>query len=109
MSMNRLADFLHDPQEPDRFDDFFEIETSNGWFAVSCATALDVERSLDQRPTPRWIEFRDLSGARHRLLARLISRISENTAAQRASDRQFHRARRLEEKQDRRPWEDGDC
>jgi hypothetical protein len=107
--MNRLADFLCDPQEPERVDDFFEIETQNGWFAVSYATALDVERSLDQRPAPRWIEFRDLSGSRHRLLARLVSRISENTAAQRTADRQFQRARRLEEKQDRRPWEDGDC
>src|SRR5687768_1450494 len=107
--MNRLEDFLRDPQEPEGCDDYFEIETEQGWFAVSCATALDVEQSLDQRPTPRWIEFRDLSGSRHRVLARLVSRISENTAVQRAADRQFRRARRLEEKQDRRPWEDGDC
>jgi hypothetical protein len=37
-----------------------------------------------------------------------INRISESTAAQREAVREFERARRLEEKKDRRPWEDDD-
>ena len=104
--MNRLEDYFRDPQEPERADDFFEIETYCGTFAVSRETALDVECRLDQLPPPRWIAFRDLVGAWHRVLVRLIYHISENTAAQRAAGREFHRARRLEEKKDRRPWED---
>ena len=106
--MNRLEDFFKDPQEPERTDDFFEIESYSDTFAVSRETALEVERRLDQLPPPLWVAFRDLMGARHRIVARSIYRISENTAAQRAAGREFHRARRLEEKQDRRPWEDGD-
>ena len=51
---------------------------------------------------------RDLVGARHRVLAAHVYRISESTAALRAACRAFHRARRLEAKADRRPWEDDD-
>ena len=107
--MNRLEDLFRDPQEPERTDDFFEIQAHYNCFAVSRETALEVERRLDQRPPPRWIAFHDLSGSRHRILGRLIHRITESTAAQRTADREFDRARRLEEKKDRRPWEDGDC
>jgi hypothetical protein len=42
------------------------------------------------------------------VLTEQITRISESTADQRTADREFDRARRLEEKQDRRPWEDDD-
>ena len=106
--MNRLEEYFQDPQEPDRVDDFFEINCYCGNFVVTGETALEVERCLDQRPPPRWIAFRDLDGSRQRVLTRLIYRISENTAVQRAANRAFCRARRLEEKKDRRPWEGDD-
>lgn len=104
--MNRLEEYFGDPREPEREDDYFEIESRCDTFAVSRETAIEVERRLDQLPPPRWIAFRDLTGARHRILAAQISRVSECTAAQRAAGREFNRARRLEDKQDRRPWED---
>ena len=104
--MNRLKDYFGDPLEPERKDDFFEIECRYDSFAVSQQTAVEIEERLDQRPPPRWIAFRDLSGARHRILAGHITRISESTARQRAANREFNRARRLEDKKDRRPWED---
>jgi len=106
--MNRLKNFFGDPHRPESQDDFYEIERRFRDFAVSRETAMEVERKLDQLPPPRWIVFRDLNGSRHRILADQISRISESTAAQRAADRAFDRARRLEERQDRRPWEDDD-
>jgi len=106
--MNRLEEFFRDPQEPERTDDFFEIETYCGTFVVSREIALDVERRLDHLPPPRWITFHDLDGSRQRVLVRLIYRIAENTAVQRAANRAFRRARRLEEKKDRRPWEEED-
>jgi hypothetical protein len=104
--MNRLKDFFERPPEPERSDDFFEIETHYDTFAVSRETASAIERELDASPTPRWIVFRSLSAARHRILAAHVYCVSESTAAQRATSREFRRARRLEEKADRRPWED---
>jgi hypothetical protein len=106
--MNRLKDFFGDPQEPESQDDFFEVDSHYDSFAVSRETAIEIERRLDQLPPPRWIVFRDLTGARHRVLAAQINRISESTAGQRAANREFQRARRLEDKKDRRPWEDDD-
>jgi len=106
--MNRLKDYFGDPPEPEPQNDYFEIETHCETFAVSRETAIDVERRLDQLPPPRWIVFHDLAGARQRVLAAQIYRISECTAAQRAADREFRRLRRMEEKKDRRPWEDDD-
>ena len=107
--MNRLKDYFEEPPQPEGDGEFFEVESRHhDTFIVSRATALEMERWLDERPAPRWIEFRDLAGARHRVLAALIYRISESTAAQRAASREFGRARRLEDKADRRPWEDDD-
>ena len=106
--MNRLTDFFEDPLEPEPLCNFFEIESPYNCFAVSQETVSEIERSLDQLPPPRWVVFRDLFGARHRIPATHVCRISEKTAAQRASSRAFYRARRLEEKMDRRPWEDDD-
>ena len=104
--MNRLEDLFRDPPEPEREDDFWEVDGYGWCFTVSLETAIEIERRLDQRPPPRWIVFRDLTGARHRIVAANIYRISECTAAQRAAGREFDRARRLEDRQDRRPWED---
>ncbi|MBI4500203.1 MAG: hypothetical protein HY700_03485 [Gemmatimonadetes bacterium] len=44
-----------------------------------------------------------------RVRTNLIESIRECTGAQRAGARAFYRARRLEEKADRKPWEDDDC
>src|SRR5919108_5526123 len=98
--MNRLKELFDQPPEPEREDDFFEIETDQDLFAVSRETAVEVERRLDQLPPPRWIAFRDLTGARHRVLAARVYRVSECTASQRAARRAFYRARRLEDKAD---------
>ena len=107
--MNRLKDFFGDPREPDSQDDYYEVDCRFDAWAVSRATASELERRLDELPPPRWIVFRDLTGARHRIRAAHVQRISECTAAQRAASREFSRARRLEDKKDRRPWEDDDC
>ena len=104
--MNGLKDFFDDLLDPEPLDNFFEIESPYNYFVVSQETASEIERWLDQLPPPRWVMFRDLFGARHRIPAVHVCRISEKTAAQRAASRAFYRARRLEDKMDRRPWED---
>ena len=103
--MNRLLQFFGQSPEPETPNDYFEIESRYETFAVSKQTASDIERRLDHRPPSRWVVFRDLTGARHRILTANITRISECTAAQRAASREFYRARRLENKSER-PWED---
>jgi hypothetical protein len=105
--VNRLKDFLDPAPEPEGTDDYFVIESHHDTFAVSQETANEVVRQLE-RPAVRWLVFRDLAAAWHRVLASHVYRISECTAAQRAASRAFWRARRLEAKADRRPWEDDD-
>ena len=104
--MNRLREFFEDPEQEVPSDDYCWIETSSDAIAVSYTTAAEVERELDRPTPPRWVVFRGLAGARHRLLTRLIEHVSESAAAQRAAGRAFRRARKLEEKADRRPWEE---
>lgn len=103
---NRLQDLFRDPLEPETPDEYWVIETRPDTFIVSREVALEVERRLDKLPPPRWVVLRDLSGGRHRILVSDIYRITESTPATRAASRAFWRARRLEDKQDRRPWED---
>jgi hypothetical protein len=104
--MNRLKQFLGQSPEPERPDDYYEIEWKYERFPVTKDTALEVVRCLAENPLPQWITFRDLTGAQHRIRASKISRISESTVAQRAAEREFSRARREEDRRDRRPWED---
>jgi hypothetical protein len=58
--------------------------------------------------SPRWIEFTDPSGSAVRIRTRLIECVRECTESQRAAAREFRRARRREDKAERRPWEDDD-
>lgn len=103
--MNRIRDFL-DPIDEDAYGDFVVVSGSFGSACVTHVVAADVERQLDACPPQRWITFLDRVGSRIRVRRRDIRAIAESTAAQRAEDRRLDRARRLEEKADRRAWED---
>jgi hypothetical protein len=104
--MNRLGQFFEEPARDEPADDYCTVETQCESFPVSRAVAEDVERALEHGSLASWIVFKDLTGARHRLRARLIERVSECLAAQRAARRAFYRERRREAKADREPWED---
>ena len=106
--MNRLKDFFEEPQSPEGNDDYHAVDTRCDLFIVSRATAEEIERLLEHRPPPPWIFFHDLVGARQMIRSADVNSISESTAAQRAARREFWRARKLEDKKDRRPWEDDD-
>ena len=103
--MNRLTVYLEDPADDVPYGDFYVISGEFGSTCVTQETARYVERCLDECPMPAWIAFRDRAGSRIRVQSRLIRCIAESTAEQRAADRRLDRARRLEEKADRRPWE----
>ena len=106
--MNRLTPFFAEDEEPQVADEYFVVETSQYWFAVTRETAQRIERLLDRWWGPRWITFTDLYGARRRILRSAVDFISDSTPSQRAAGRAFRRARKLEEKADRRSWEDDD-
>ena len=105
--MNRISCFLEEPPE-EEYGDFYVVSGQFGAACVTRETAEYVERVLDRWWLPRWIVFRDRAGSRLRVRTSLIRSLGESTAAQRAADRRFDRAREREEKGDRRPWEDGD-
>ena len=106
--MNRLKQYL-EPEEPLMPEgDYWVVETRCDYWFVSADTARAIERALARLGCPRWIVFKDLSGGQRRLRTSVIECVYESTTAQRASRRAFDRERRLEEKADRRPWEDYD-
>ena len=104
--MNRVVEFFDPFPEPEVEEDYFVIEGRGDIFFVKLETVEDVVRQLDQGV--RWLTFRDLSLRWNRIRASEVYLLYESTAAQRAASRAFWRARKLEAKADRRPWEDDD-
>jgi len=103
--MNRLSDLLDEESEPE-YGDFFVVAGEFGAACVTRETAERIEAVLDRRDVPTWITFQDRVGSRLRVRTALIRSVGESTAEQRMADRRLDRARRREEEQDRRPWED---
>ena len=103
--MNRLSDFFEEDSEQE-YGDFFVVAGDFGAACVTRETAERIEALLDRRDVPTWITFEDRVGSRLRVRTALIRSIGESTAAQRAADRRLERARKREEEQDRRPWEE---
>ena len=109
--MNRLAKYFQEaeePQEPEVPDSYAVVETAQYWFIVAPETARRVERLVTRWLGSRWLVFTDIYGVRRRILRSAVDNIYESTPTQRAAMRAFRRARKLEEKADRRPWEDDD-
>lgn len=105
--MNRIASYLEESAEQS-FGDFYVVAGEFGSACVTPDVAARIEVVLDRWWVPKWIVFRDRSGSRIRVRSRQIRSIGESTVAQRAADRRFEQARQREEKEDHRPWEDGD-
>jgi hypothetical protein len=95
-----------EPPEAMSYTDYVEIEATGDTYIVALSTALFIERQLDQCGAPGWLEFRDVFGARHRLPARCVYRISESTSVTRAALRAFRRARDQEGKDEGDPFAD---
>lgn len=106
--INRLKDFLGEPEESKPEEDYWEIETTAGWFYVSRETARALVVRLERLRRPRWSTLRDLFGSEIWVRSDDVIRVSECTNGQRTAGRAFRRERRREEKSDRRPWEDDD-
>jgi hypothetical protein len=104
----RLKALFEQPGQPQPAEDYYVIEARCDTFYVRREVAEGVLEALRRAWPPRWIEFVDLAGSGVRLRTRLIDCVQECTGAQRAAAREFRRARRREEKADRRPWEDDD-
>ena len=107
--INRVQHVLDEHCEDRQYDYFYTVETACDRYCVSFDTVLAIEYQLDRAHRPVWIEFRDLFGARQRVLSHLVVRISESTPAARASMRAFRRARDEEDRRDdSEGWKEGD-
>ncbi len=105
--MNRLSLYMEEPPE-ESSGDFFVVAGEFGYISVTNEMAARIDAQLARWLVPRWIIFNDRSGSRVRVRSRHIRSIIESTAAQRAADRRYDRARQREEQEDRRPWEGND-
>ena len=101
--INRLKEHLEEPEERPPESDYFIVSCRFEDFYVDRATAERILRRLNMPLPPRWVRFTDIYGASVSVRARLIDSVRECTETQRTAERQFQRARRLEEKADRRP------
>ena len=106
--MYRLKAFFEEPEDVPGIDDYFVVIAVSGYYVVTPATAGQLLAQLRRFPQPRWLRFADHVGSAIQLRANTVQAIVESTTAQRQGDRDFRRARNLEEKADRRPWEDDD-
>lgn len=96
-------------ESPDEnLGDYFVVAGEFGVVSITSETAATIEAMLDRQCVPVWIVFDDRAGSRLRIRTRHIRSIVESTAAQRAADRRYDRARQREEQNDRRPWEEND-
>ena len=102
--VNRLQYLMGQVPEPTSYTDYYEIEALGETYIVPLSTALAIERQLDSCTTREWLEFRAVFGARHRLPARCVYRITESTRATRAALREFRKAMREERKEDEDPF-----
>ena len=98
--VNRLEYLLGDIPEPTSYTDYYEIDALGETYIVPLSTALAIERQLERSSTTAWLDFRDVFGARHRLPARYVYRITESTGATRAALRDFRKAMREGRKDD---------
>ena len=106
--INRLKKLDPDPENEEPARDFWEITAKYERFYVDRLTAERVLAELARVIPPRRIRFVDLFGSEVSARSREIGNVVESKAGQRASLRQFERARRDEWKAERRPWEDDD-
>lgn len=106
--VNRIEQYLNKSLPPARATDYWWVETRESAYFVSAGTARAIERRLERDPAPRWTVFRDLFGARHRILTLSVRQLSESTVEQRAAARALRRALKEERGEDENPWEDGD-
>jgi hypothetical protein len=108
--MNRIWKYLNNEEKPDE-----EQPVARSYWVVRCygnawhvrpPQARRIQRVLERRWKPTWLEFRDVSGSRIRVRTAHVFGMYECTEAQRAKDRRHNRFLEKEEKADEKPWED---
>jgi hypothetical protein len=106
--LNRIRGVAEEPFDDGDvpYGDFVVVSGAFGCAYVTHDTARTIERALDRARPPKWVAFADRVGSRFRVRTREIRVLCESTAEQRAADRRYDRARRLEERADRRSWEE---
>ena len=89
---NRLQYLLGQPPEA-IYTDYFEVDAIGDTYIVSLGTAFAIQRAVDEASITDHVEFRDVFGKEHRVLALCIHRIGECSGATREFLRTFAGAR----------------
>ena len=103
--MNRVLQWLEEPDERPPVEDYVVIAGDAGVWYVSLATGEALQRQLRRRWPPRWLRFVDIFGAQVCILTRTVRVICESTRLQRRSERVFYRNREREDQEGSQPWE----
>ncbi|MBI4546279.1 MAG: hypothetical protein HY703_13880 [Gemmatimonadetes bacterium] len=106
--INRLKEYFAEPEERPPAEEYFVVGTRSDEHYVARDTGERLLRQLAPRFPSCWTRFTDLHGSHICVRTGLIEYVRELTGAQRAMARRFRRARREEEKADRRRWDDDD-
>lgn len=94
---------MEEPEERARAPDYWEVRGDCAFVLVSGETAQWIIAQLHRLWRPRWLRFRDLSGAEVMLPSRSIDHVCESTHEHRAFDRRMRRILEAED-DDARPW-----
>ena len=81
-------------------DAYAVIETHREFIPVYAWMGERVARQLRRLWAPRWITFRDVTGAEYTMRAKDIRAVSTSSPKTRAMARAFHRARQREQDED---------
>ncbi len=102
---NRIQHLFDERAESPRSGEYFGVAGEFGQVFVARETACRLRTLLTRLLTPRWIEFRTITGSMILVRSRQVNTIVESTSEQRAAARQFWREREEEDSTDRRPWD----
>ncbi len=83
-----------------KLDDFFVVSTEGDTWCVSTEMARHIDACLDADPTPPWIIFVDVTGARVRVRSERIESLTQRSVEQRAISRSFERMAQEERRAD---------
>ncbi len=100
---NRLRYLRGDIPHPTSYPDYYQVEALGDTYIVPLSTALAIERQLETSSANEWLDFRDVYGARHRLPAQYVYRITESSRATRATLGELRKSMRNEPRGDDSP------
>lgn len=108
MIINRITRYFARAPDPAPPEQYYLIETLSEFIPVPAAEGERVRAAVQRFWPPRWVAFRDISGAPYTIRTAMVRSVRRSTAESRARVRAFYRARDREAEPDgdATPWGD---